>query len=92
MHTYFLFPLNQNGYPSVSAGLRGRLVFLSVFFGLAEHNVLVTFAFAFRAFSRCFLSEANYICHKKEKQHYICVGTVRLFIESSAKRLTITIR
>ena len=27
----------------------------------------------------------NYICEKKEKQQYISVGTVRMFIEPSAK-------
>jgi hypothetical protein len=44
--------------------------------------------FTFRAFSRRFLPKVTYnkyICQKTEKQQNISVGTVRMFIEPSAK-------
>ena len=30
---------------------------------------------------------SQYICQKKAEQHYIAVGTVKIFIETSAKHL-----
>ena len=47
-----------------------------------------TFTFTLRAFSRSFDPKQltnKYICQKKEKEQYIAVGTVRIFIEPGAK-------
>ena len=42
-------------------------------------------AITFRAFSRRFYPKRLTIIHQKEKQQYISVDTVRMFIEPSAK-------
>ena len=42
-----------------------------------------TFTFTFRVFRRRLYPET--ICRRKEKQQYIAVGTVRMFIEPRAK-------
>ena len=49
------------------------------------HTFKLFITFTFRIFSRRFYRK-KYICQKKEKQ-YIVVGTVQIFIETSAKRL-----
>ena len=52
-------------------------------------NTSHTFIMRFRAFSRRFYPKrltAKNIFQKKEKLHYISVGTGRMFIETSAKR------
>ena len=44
--------------------------------------MVVTFTFTFREFSRSFYLKRydKYICQKKEKQQYVAVGTLRMFI------------
>ena len=61
---------------------------MSHLFKVTREKQRFAFTFTFRAFSRRFYPERltiSYIYLKKEKQQYISVGTVRMFIEPRAK-------
>ena len=63
------------------------LIPVNVYIYIYIYIYTYTVIFTFRAFSRCFYPKRlakKYICQKKENR-YISVGTVRMFIEPSAK-------